>query len=385
MRGEFDRPLLLLNDLPGVRVDPLLTPGEAFGTADLAVRVDDERLAFGYLRLDNHQIRELGRHQLTAHLRLRNPLGIGDLATGEFVRSHTGGQTRGTVTYSLPVNHSGTRIGVLLRDQRYRIGGDFEPLLANGDSTRVTLVATHPFFRALDRNVLGSVSLNEVHYRDRIDAVAFVSHSRHRYTTANLSGDRIDGLLGGGRSEIYVEYQGGRVDLDTPAVAAADAAGLGVGGWFHRGRVRLERIQFLSDRSNLLFSIATQRASKNLDFGREVQISGPNAVRAYPSGELIADEGYVARLDYQYTIPFEDGWRSVATAFLDSGRGKINKEPLPGTIANKRDISGYGFSLAAGKRDVFAAELTLAWRASGDPTTDADRHPRLWFTVIQFF
>jgi hypothetical protein len=41
--------------------------------------------------------------------------------------------------------------------------------------------------------------------------------------------------------------------------------------------------------------------------------------------------------------------------------------------------------LAAGKRDVFAAELTVAWRTSDAPTTDADRHPRLWFTVIQFF
>jgi len=384
-RGEFDTPLLILNDLPGVRVTPALTRGSEPGAADLIVRVEDEPVAGGFLRLDNHQVRELGEYELTGHLRLRNPLGIGDLATAELTRSHTGGRTLGSASYSLPVNYSGTRVGVAVRNQHTRVGGDFELLRIRGKWTRGTLAVTHPFLRTHDRNIQGSLSLSEIGYHDRIEAFGLVNDSRHRYATATVVGDWVDRLLGEGRNRVQVEHQTGRVYLDTPAAAAADAAALQVNGRFDRSRVRFERVQTLDARSSLLLSLGTQFASKNLDAGRELQISGPEGVRAYSTEELVADEGYVATIEYRRVISIEGAWRWGAIAFFDTGRGKIDKNPVPGSAGNARKISGYGLGLAVSVRDVFNAEVTLAWRADDVPVTDPDRRPRVWFVVRRLF
>jgi hemolysin activation/secretion protein len=379
-RGTLDTPLLIANDLPGVRVEPALTPGAQLGTADLDVKITDEPLVAGFVRLDNHQIRELGEVELTGHVRLRNPLGIGDLATVEATRSHTGGRIRGTASYSAPVNYSGTRLGGLYSQQRYRLGGDFEPLHANGDARRYTVFATHPLIRMDDRNLSAFASLNSLEYRDRIDAVGLATDSRHRFVTARLVGDRGDGLLGGGRSAFYVEYQTGNVTIDP---AAADAV-LGTAGHFSRGRLQLERTQRVTASSTVFASWTGQIASKNLAAGREILLSGPDEVRAYPAAELIADEGYLAKLEYRHQLFAGGGWRSSAALFVDSAYGKINKNPVLGT-PNTRDIWGYGVSLTAMQTQSFYAHLVFAWRGSAAPVTDPGRNPRIWFVATQYF
>ena len=383
-RGVLDTPLLLLNDLPGVLAQPSLTPGATPGTADLSVRIDEQPMFAGFLRIDNHQVRELGEHELTGHLRLRNPLGIGDLATAELVRSHTGGRTRGALSYSVPVNFLGTRVGAQYSSQRYRLGGVFEPLLATGDFDRFSAVVTHPFVRRDNANLGGSLSLNNVEYHDRFDAVAFSRQSRHRYATARLVGDRTDSLWGGGATAFYVEYQAGDVSLSPPAVAAADASTLDAAGSFGRARLHLERNQALTPRSSVFASWTGQLASKNLDLGREIQLTGHEGVRAYPAGELIVDEGYLVRVEYRHLLPIDDLWRFQGTLFVDGARGRLNKNPLPGVTGNTRDLWGYGLSMLV-VRGGLNAQVTLAWRGSEAALTDTGRNPRLWFALAQYF
>lgn len=384
-RGHLDTPLLLLNDLPGVRVEPSLSARAQAGTADLNVKVSDESLVAGFVRVDNHQIRELGEVELTGHLRLRNPLGIGDLATVEAVRSHTGERMRGAASYSAPINYIGTRLGAQISKQRYRLGGDFEVLRANGDFTRYTVFATHPIMRKDDRNLSAFVSLNDVAYNDRIDAVALSTQSRHRFVTARLYGDRNDTLLGRGQTAFYAEYQVGTVSLDPPEAANADALTLGTGGHFTRGRLHLERTQQVTPQSALFASATAQLASKNLAAGREILLTGPDAVRAYSSGELLADVGYLAKVEYRHRLFSGGGWRSTGALFLDGAHGRVNKGALPGQTSNSRDLWGYGISLSAFHNVGFDAQLVFAWRGSGAPLTDPGRNPRIWAVATQYF
>ena len=385
-RGQFDTPLLLLNDLPGVEVAPSLSRGAEPGTADLAIRVTDQPVAAGFVRFDNHaDAREFGEYQLSGQLRLRNPLGIGDLATAELLGSEGGGRKFGLLAYSVPVNHAGTRLAVIVQNQHSRLGGDFAPLEFSNRWKRTNLEATHPFLRTHDRNLYGSFALSAVEFQDRIDAVGFVSDTRHRFGTVALSGDWADRVFGRARSGAYVEYQHGRVYLDTPEVAAVDAATLQQAGDFNRSRLRVERVQTLSPRAFLLMSLTAQFASKNLDEGREMQFSGVEGVRAYPAEELIADQGYMATIEYRHLIPTEGRWQWAAGVLFDAAQASIDKHPLPGTVDNRRTISGYGMSLGAALPAVFDAALILAWRASGVPLTDPDRRPRGWFLLRQHF
>ncbi len=189
-RGSFDTALLLLNDLPGVRAMPELRAGATPGTADVYVRVEDERIVAGSLRLDNHGIREAGSYQLTGNLRLRNPFGIGDLATVEATSSHTRDLLRGSVSYSLPVNALGTRVGARFTQQEYRVKGDLAALQANGRHASARLMAGHPFLRTNDTNITGFLSVEVLTFRDNIDAAGLTNDIRHHLLTARITGDR---------------------------------------------------------------------------------------------------------------------------------------------------------------------------------------------------
>lgn len=379
-RGLFDTPLLLLNDLPGIRVDPILSPGSAPGTADLTVRASDEPLVAGFVSLDNHEVEEVGRYAGTVHVRLRNPAGIGDLATGEVRATHTGDLARATLSYSLPVNHAGTRVGVIASAQRYRLTGDFEVLKLNGNYTQGTLAATHPFLRTHDANVYGDFSLDRTYYRDHIDLFDSLNRTRHSYATARVRADRADRWLGGGRTGMYVEYQAGRVDLEAPLFDP-----LGVDGHFARWRARVERLQFLSPESELSVALFVQGASKNLAAGREFELGGPYGVRAYPVGEMYPDEGYLGKVEYNRRLYASEGWTVAGGLFWDTAHGKLNKDPLTGAVDNSRTFSGVGTRLTAGRPGVFDAGITLAWRTTRAAETDRDLHPRVWFTAAAYF
>ena len=379
-RSVFDTPLLLLNDLPGVRIEPVLTPGSSPGTADLAVRASDEPLVAGFVSFDNHEIEEVGRYAGTAHLRLRNPAGIGDLITGEFRGTHTGDLTRATLTYSIPVNHEGTRVAALASAQSTRFKGNFEALGANSNYTRGVLAVTHPFLRTHDSNIHGYVALNRIYDRDRMDLFATLTRTRHSYVTTRLHADRTDRWLGRGRSGMYLEYQVGRVDVEDPLLDP-----LGVDGHFDRWRARVERLQLVSADSELVASFFLQGASQNLAPGREFEIGGPHGVRAYPVGEMYPDEGYLGKVDYNHRLYSNNGWSVAGGLFWDTARGKLNKNPLSGAVDNARTFSGVGTRLMIGRAGVFDAAITLAWRTARAVETDRDLHPRLWFTAAAYF
>lgn len=382
-RGGFDTSLLLLNDLPGVQVTPSLTPADTQGRADLRVRIDDETVASGYVQLDNHELRELGEYRYTGALRLRNPLGIGDLATAQFTQTHTSGRMLGAVSYSLPLGGWGTRVGARIATHQYRLGGDFEALLAKGRYTSAQVKLSHPFVRTNDGNITAEIQFDETRYHDSIDSVSAVNDFRYRLGSLTLHADKSDNFLRGGSTVFYAQFRTGHVFLDTPGASAADATGLNIGGRFERSRLRLAREQSLTDRLSASLSVLAQHASNNLDGGLKLQLGGPEGVRAYGLAERFTDEGYLARLDVQYALPAIGDVRSRAGVFADTARGRVNKNPLPGAD-NTQGLTGYGLSLAATWRDKLSAELIVAWPTSA-PVTDTSRHTRAWATARYLF
>jgi len=242
--------------------------------------------------------------------------------------------------------------------------------------------------RRSDRNLSVAFSYTEFAFHDRQDSVSFVSNSRHRVGSIGLAADERDGWLGGGASALQAQYLSGRVLLDNPALAALDAGpgGLGVNGRFSVLRLRAQRAQALDASSSLLVSVTAQRASSNLDAGTELAVGGPDAVRAYPAGELYADQGYVARFEYRKALALVGSERTVASLFFDHARVDVNRDPVAGDTANKRGLSGYGFGLYQTAMKDIDLQTWFAWKASKDrPTAGPERSPRIWFALSARF
>jgi len=291
------------------------------------------------------------------------------------------------VTYGVPVNGLGTRVGARYAEQRYRLGREFAELESHGDSKATSLLAGHPFVRRTDRNLSVLASYTHLEFTDRVDVVNFVSDTTHRVAGLGMAADLQDSLLGGGVTALQVQYLRGKVTLETPQVAAFDASsnGLHVAGDFSTWRLRLQRAQALARRTSLHATVVVQTASKNLDAGPELILGGPDAVRAYPAGELYADEGNLARLELrQGFILFRD-WQTTLSAFGDWAHARINREPLPGDPRNTRSLAGYGVGAHQAVGRDLGVQLWIAWRDGPPAVSEADRSPRGWFSVVWNF
>jgi hemolysin activation/secretion protein len=388
-RDNVEQSLLLLNDLPGVRLSAQLLPGAEPGTVDIAAKLENDGTPIaGRLTLDNAGLYSTGEYRAILDVRMPSPLGIGDLLAGRLLQSNDDGQTLGTIVYGLPVNASGTRVGGRYSLQRYDLGKDFASLRGHGDSRAWSLLGSHPLLRRSDHNATAALSYTEVEYRDRLDAVGFANDTRHRIAALGVAAEERDNWLGRGVGALQVQYLYGRVLLDTQEIRDADSAdgGLGVAGSFSVLRFRAQRAQALGDATRIQLALNGQWASKNLDAGNEIAVGGPDAVRAYPVGELYADQGVVGRAELVRDIGPFLGLRSAVSLFYDDSRVEVNRNALPGDRRNRRSLSGYGFGVSLEHtRNVFL-QTWFAWRASSDEATAApNRTPRIWFSMSAQF
>src|SRR3546814_798320 len=70
-RERYERAMLLLSDLPGLRVQSAIEPGLEPGTTDLTVQVAPGDRVRASVELDNYGTREVGRERLGGTLRDR--------------------------------------------------------------------------------------------------------------------------------------------------------------------------------------------------------------------------------------------------------------------------------------------------------------------------
>ena len=384
-RDNVEQSLLLLNDLPGIQVNASLAASARAGSADLLASIENQGNPLtATFTLDNAGLRATGEIRANVDVRWRSPLGLGDLLSLRVLGSDTGGQTLGILTYGLPLNGAGTRVGLRLGEQHYRLGREFAVLNGHGRQGGASVMVSHPLIRRIDHNLFVSAFHIRFDFSDRLDTVGFASDSRQQITGAGLALDWRDTWLGGGASLLQTQYLAGRTRLDTPALAALDLApgGLNVQGSYSVLRFRAQRTQAIDPRSHLLIAINGQAASKNLDAGTEMAIGGPDAVRAYPVGELFADQGILTRIEYTRAFNLIERAPTSISLFFDHARVDINRNPLPGGAANKRSFAGYG----AGLRQAIGANATIqssiAWRATEAPASEADRRPRLWLSLM---
>jgi hemolysin activation/secretion protein len=377
-RDNVEQSLLLLNDLPGIRIDASLASAQPAGTADVVVTArNDGDFASGTLTLDNAGLRTTGEYRADATLRLCSPLGLGDLLSVRAQSSHTGEQALASLTYGVAIDGLGTRLGVQVAEQHYRLGREFAALDANGEQRSASVLVSHPLLRRSDHNLIASASYTELRFDDRIDAFNFATETTQRLAGFALTADLRDGWLGGGSNAVQAQYIGGR--------ASFASGGLSGNSEFSLARFSAQRTQAIGARSSLHLGVHGQLASQNVAAGSELAIGGPNAVRAYPVGELYADEGYVAQLEYRRSFDFFAAARTVLSVFFDDARVRVERNPSSGATNNKRSLQGYGLGFSQQMASNVMLQSSIAWRTTEAPTSDADRAPRAWVAVVTRF
>jgi hemolysin activation/secretion protein len=365
--------LLRLSDLPGIQVQSTLRPGASVGTSDLMVQVTPGKRIEGGIEFDNFGNYYSGEHRLGGNVRLNNPFGAGDALSLRALVSDAS-MHYGRLAYQLPVGARGATAGAAWSDTRYRLGKTFSPLDAHGSAQVASAWLLHPVVRSVAFNLYGRLQFDDKRLEDRVDSTATVTGKRNRLWIASLGGDFVDSFGGGGTNRFEALIGSGRLAFDSAAAAAIDAVSARSAGGYERINLGFTRLQSLTGRLSLLLAYNGQFARKNLDASEKLGLGGIGAVRAYPVGEAAADEGHIVNAELRFGIAPD--WH--VGAFLDAGRGRINRKPWVAD-QNIRELSGYGLNTTWLPARDWSVNAQLAWRGSRDaPTAAPDRTPRLW-------
>jgi hemolysin activation/secretion protein len=383
--APLERRLLLLSDIPGLKVRSTLAPGAEVGTSDLTVDLTPGRRLSGSLEADNGGNRYTGAYRAGGSIDLNNPSGIGDRLSLRLLGS-TGGLGYGRAAYQAPVGNA--TLGLAFTHLRYELGREFESLRAEGTADIASIFGSYPLIRSRDSNLYALAGADFKWLSDRIDLVSTRSDKTSRALTLGLSGDSRDGLGGGGRNVLSAGWSFGDLHFKSAIDRAADALTAGTEGRFSKLQFSAARLQTVSGPLSLYAALRGQLAFGNLDSSEKMELGGAYGVRAYPEGEAYGDEGFLATLEARLAL---NRWTGALPGefglfgFADVGRIQFADDPwFAGSNSARRSGIGGGLSWAAPGgavlRTSYARKLGNAAATSGP-----DKDGRFWFQVSRLF
>lgn len=385
---DLQRGISLLNDLPGVSASSLLEPGQKPGESQVVVAVKDTPRYAGNVQLDNTGNKSTGEERLTGALNINSPLGFGDQI--QLLANKSQGSAFGRLAYSVPVGADGLRATASVT----RLDYDYTSLGTKftGDATTAGVRLSYPIVRSNEKNLNIALSHDRKDFTNQIAAVE-INNKNISVTGLTLSGDNIDGWMGGGITQVSASFSSGELDLSGNAddFAADRTTGANRDGSFTKFNWTLQRLQRMTAADTLSLTLTGQNANRNLDSAEKLIASGPFAVRAYSSAEASADEGVVASLEWQHR--FDDRLQGVV--FYDQASIRRDHSQFNGSFSpNTFDLAGAGVGLTWNEPGNWSLRSTVAWRLGENPIRnavtglDADgtrRDPRVFVTFIKFF
>ncbi|WP_170233197.1 ShlB/FhaC/HecB family hemolysin secretion/activation protein [Sporomusa termitida] len=383
-RDELERVLLLLNDIGGIKVESVLTPGKEAGTTELVVDIKDANTVTATLLASNYGNRYTGSEQSNLDINFNNATGQGDvLSIGGSYTGH--GMNNFSMNYMLPYGSRGWRLGVNYSRLNYTLKEEYAPLAANGKSETYGVYGQYPFVRSRNYDLYGQIGVATRRLVDDIDLFNSSNRRKTDFVTLGLNGisrdsrgiNSFDLSLVSGRLNFT-----GKEDIFGNNWEVTDAQGAQTAGHYTKVNVTANRYQHLKDRLNLYLSIKGQLASKNLDSSEQLYLGGANGVRAYPQGEANGDEGYILTGELRYDLPTP---KFQLAAFIDSGHAGGSKNNWKGSSPS-RTLSGAGLGLILNNWQEYHLRVDYAWRlSSSQATTESDKHGRWWLAGVRYF
>lgn len=375
---KLERTTLILDDQPGIRVAPIIRPGQEVGTGDLDVRMERTAGLSGDVGVDNYGNRYTGQFRARGNLNINSPFMLGDQVNLRLLGTEEN-LWLGSLGYHRPLGTSGLRGQVSYAHTQYQLGGAFANLKATGFARVATLGATYPLLRSQRANLTAGVSWQQKALHDRQEFSGADNRKSSESTSLTLSFDRRDQLLGGGITYGAVSLTAGQLTLDS-TLQATDQASAQTEGTFVRTNLDIARLQSVNTKVQLFGRASAQLASKNLDSSERFGLGGPTGVRAYPVGESFGDQGWLVQLEARYWIG-----AYAPYVFYDAGEIRTNVKPWQAGV-NERFISGTGIG-TRWNQGAWQLDGALAWRlAGGKPESDTrDDRPTVWVNASYRF
>lgn len=361
--APLSRQLLLLGDLPGVKVDPVMRPGSRPGTGDLDVKVQPSSRVTGLVGADNHGNRYSGEYRGRTGVAVNRLLTVGDEL--DLSALYTSEDTwLGSLSYALPLGTSGLRGELGYARNDYTLGHGFQGYTGQADVYSARL--RYPLVRRQQTNVALFGGARYKTLEDDIETFDYRKATDSRALPLGLTFDARDNLGRGGITWGELTLTPGRMEIDQ-SLAGGDQDYS-----FTTVDLDVSRLQALGASIELYGRFTGQWADReDLDGSESFYLGGPDGVRAYPVGEGSDARGWLTQFELRYRAaqgvsPF---------VFYDTGH-----TPNGGVDAgDSRRVAGAGLGIRYVQAGL-SLSLSSAWQTQGgDAQSDSDqRDPQVW-------
>ena len=369
---KMETALYNINDLAGVTAAGLLSPGADVGSSDLTVTIKDGDRAQTLLYAENYGNRNTGRYRYGLQETLSNlsrhgdMLRIGTLISNKDLRNYYAG-------YETNVGRSGSTVGISLSHMNYETG--LEAFGMNGKADTISLYGKTPLFHTARHFLAVTYGYDYRRLRDEISRAGWDSERHSHAVHVGLTGlERKQGSALG--YDITVTQ--GTLGLDSDHARFLNALSH-FSGAFTKLNWRLNAVQDLGHRFDVLVKAQGQFANKNLDSSERMYLGGAQGVRAYPQGEGSGDQGVMGTVELRYHTKLPGLSLSM---YLDGGEVKHQKE-----VAGSTSLTGWGVGVTYSRPNDWFARFDYARRIGGPDNLgqDAKAKGRMWFIAGKIF
>jgi len=395
-RAEFERAILLVNDLSGISSHATLYPGKEVGTSDFLLKTVDEAKVMGNIDYDNFGGYYTGEHRLGTTVYVNSPFNKGEQVTLRFVTSGED-SNYGYVNYTTPVSGNGLHVGASIDYLKYKLDKAYRVLDNQGYASDARVFVTYPFVRSRHFNVIGKADYSFLRLKDYNNTGTQSDKVIHS-AVFQLSGD-YDDDYSPGITYFDTSLTLGTVDLDNDmAFKNLDAAAADTQGNFSKVNLEVSRLQSLPGNFSTYASLSGQLSSKNLDTSQKFFVGGPYGVLGYQAGEFSGDNAIQLHLDLRYdfyNLPW--GGDLQLSTIYSYAKVKFHKDTWAGWDdhlsnlgTNVVSIQSVGLALNQSWEDEAVLRGMIGWPIGNDDelfsgSSDKSDDFSVWLNTIFYF
>ena len=369
---KLETALYAVSDATGARAVGVLSPGTAFGTSKLTVRIEDSKESNTVFYVENYGSPSTGRYRYGLQETLYDPSGTGDkVSLGTLISN--GSLRNFYANYETVVGRGGTTLGLGISRMNYKVSGTLAPIGAEGNSLTLSLFGQAPLYHLTQRSLIFRYGYNYRNLNDDITAFELTGKKHTHSIYAGLVGmHRVQGLT----LNYSANLTFGTLGLDSAYSRVLGELNRTEDGTYAKLEADVTAVQQLGHTTDFLVKVAGQKASRNLDSSEDFYLGGPNGVRAYAQGEGTGDEGVLGTAELRWHTPVRG---LTLSTFYDMGTVRLSKTAV--APENRVTLRGWGIGAAYSNPGDWFARVDYARRIGLDPSVSAKNNAagRVWF------
>lgn len=368
---DLQRDILRLNQNPDVEVKTVISAGEIPETSDITLQVKDKFPWHVGVSEDNQGTRLTGKYRTSYTLRSSDVTGRLDTLFEDtlFSRDSFGE----SVSYSLPLDTHGTKLGFDFTFFKMKLGKEFKSSDIIGRSQIYTPHISWELALTEDYQANANVGIDIKSIIEKENSIT-TSDDQLRLPWFGFDFMKQDASRQTSYSPRFIFGTNGFLGASSRNHPSATRAG--TGGYFFKYEQSLGCIQKMPFDSYMSVRSQFQAASHTLPSSEQIQLGGAYSVRGYPEGDYLADMGGTLNADWlfpMYLIP--NDWKLKnqnmplryqiqPVIFVDCGAGKL-KKVLPGE-KDDQFLAGVGGGLQLNFNGGFSLRVEWAKALGGD-------------------